>query len=433
MNNRERVNQSRNIIVGQLQKQRWYPLKNYDPERLEITTIYPDIGEEGESIFVEMTGNNRKINLLLNFRNDSVNDSIADCEVVTFIDQVLSHKFENLKFKGNETLLMENLKSCRALNANQSNSSFVLNNSLIGKFMRTYSDLSNPDFVIPLKLWEEAYFRDIPEPVGLIEFKQEQCLFSFFRFLPGSGDYWSYLYERINFQNGKQIIEEESEKLSELTARLHVALSTIKGSEFEPESLTESDIVSMESSMGQYCDKLLNICRSIKQTNSHAAQILEKSTLLESRIHSLHLFLNCGLKKQRIHGDYHLGQILKTEAGAKIIDFEGEPMRSSAYRIAKQSPMKDLAGLIRSFDYLCSSKLGENKSINIESERIIIDAYLRKRSSTDRNFSMYTDQFRKLIGIFILEKAIYEAIYEYENRPEWINIPLSYISYSLSK
>lgn len=250
--------------------------------------------------------------------------------------------------------------------------------------------------------------------------------------MPGSTDYWSYLYDILKEEKDGTLVMNEAMRLSKITARLHHALADLKGKEFEPESFTISDATLLQSSLMELGEKFINICRQIQEFNPYAQIILKNSSVLEDKINSVMNILNTTLRKQRIHGDYHLGQILKTEDAPKIIDFEGEPMRSSAYRRSKQMPMKDLAGLIRSFDYLCSAKLGNENKLAAESREIIIRTYIETRSDQDISFSGNVDQFRRILDVFIMEKAIYEAIYESENRPDWINIPLSYIAKFLS-
>lgn len=433
MNNRERINIFKKIITEDAMKQRWFPLKNVDSSSFIITAVYPEEGDERDTVLVQMESGTRKLNLLLNFEQDRFLDSINSGEVLPLIEDIISKKFDELKFKGNLKSLKDHMLNFRALNANQSNSSFVLDNAIIGKFMRTYTKIDNPDFVIPMKLWNETSFRNIPEHIGQIEFLEDQCLFTFSRFLPGSTDYWSYLYEKLRGENDRTFILDEASKISEITAGLHNALAGLKGKEFEPEKFTNSDTMGLESSLWEYSEKLKTICADMEKTNPYARIIGTKSSVMDQRIRDVMKILNTGMKKQRIHGDYHLGQILKTDDSPKIIDFEGEPMRSSEYRNAKQMPMKDLAGLIRSFDYLCSSKLGTDNHLGVESKERIIKSYIKERNNLDENSSQNMDQFRTILDIFIMEKAIYEAIYESENRPDWINIPLSYLANFLSR
>ena len=140
----------------------------------------------------------------------------------------------------------------------------------------------------------------------------------------------------------------------------------------------------------------------------------------------------------RVHGDYHLGQVLRTEEDFVILDFEGEPARSIAERRAKQSPLKDVAGMVRSFGYAAYAALfaftvhapDEYASLVPWAdtwEHWAAEAFLRgytaaagdstllPRGSADRN---------ALLTAFTLDKALYELGYELNNRPDWVRIPL---------
>ena len=142
--------------------------------------------------------------------------------------------------------------------------------------------------------------------------------------------------------------------------------------------------------------------------------------------------------KTRIHGDYHLGQVLNTGRDFMIIDFEGEPSRPLSERKLKRSPLRDVAGMLRSFQYAPFSSLSNNPNWRPEqvellrpwAERwaahvswIFLRAYLDEAAG--ENFVPDTEaDFRILLEAFILDKAVYEIGYEMNNRPGWISVPL---------
>ena len=141
----------------------------------------------------------------------------------------------------------------------------------------------------------------------------------------------------------------------------------------------------------------------------------------------------------RAHGDFHLGQILVTEGDAVIIDFEGEPARNLAERRAKTSPLRDAAGLLRSLDYLSATAMLENDAISDHhdarrrqviqrfaenAELVFLTSYIEALAASP-DLPKTPAEVRRIIDIFLLEKAAYEIAYEARNRPKWLPIPLN--------
>lgn len=140
----------------------------------------------------------------------------------------------------------------------------------------------------------------------------------------------------------------------------------------------------------------------------------------------------------RIHGDYHLGQVLRTGYDFVILDFEGEPARPLADRRAKQSPLKDVAGTLRSFSYAAYMSLSNhaaqrpNDITRLEPwaklwERAVSREFLcayRETALASSALAIGDADFRKLLDLFLIDKALYEVLYELNARPEWVRIPL---------
>jgi maltose alpha-D-glucosyltransferase/alpha-amylase len=143
----------------------------------------------------------------------------------------------------------------------------------------------------------------------------------------------------------------------------------------------------------------------------------------------------------RVHGDYHLGQVLRSRGDFVILDFEGEPARSLAERRARQSPMKDVAGMLRSFSYAAYSGLmrvltrrpGDTDRLEPWArlwEQAACSAFLRVyRLSMKAAGGLLVPEdaevFEQLLEIYVLDKALYELMYELNNRPAWVRIPLA--------
>jgi maltose alpha-D-glucosyltransferase/alpha-amylase len=138
--------------------------------------------------------------------------------------------------------------------------------------------------------------------------------------------------------------------------------------------------------------------------------------------------------RTRIHGDLHLGQTLVTVDDVFIVDFEGEPMRTLAERRAKYLPMRDVAGMLRSFDYACAMEIRRRK-LNADEEgqflrevakdmkSIFLERY-RVAMTGCQSFPQDLFQANDFLTLGLIEKAVYEITYEAANRPDWVNIPI---------
>jgi len=142
--------------------------------------------------------------------------------------------------------------------------------------------------------------------------------------------------------------------------------------------------------------------------------------------------------KTRYHGDYHLGQVLINQHDFVIVDFEGEPSRSLDERRAKHSPLRDVAGMLRSFGYAAAVALEQGVAATpadrarlaaplaqwrAQTEAAFLDGYRGAIGGT-ASWPADADIARRLIDAFTLEKALYELRYELANRPDWVGIPL---------
>jgi maltose alpha-D-glucosyltransferase/alpha-amylase len=140
----------------------------------------------------------------------------------------------------------------------------------------------------------------------------------------------------------------------------------------------------------------------------------------------------------RIHGDYHLGQVLRVKTDFVILDFEGEPARPLAYRRSKQCALKDVAGMLRSFSYAAYATLINYTARHPEDlatlepwarfwERSVAAEFLRayRQAARGANFVPADESdFQNLLDAFLLDKALYEVLYELNSRPAWVRIPL---------
>ena len=216
--------------------------------------------------------------------------------------------------------------------------------------------------------------------------------------------------------------------LGEATGRMHRALASDSADpDFAPEPVTHDDVEAIVRSM------LLTVRDAISELPHpgdagpvpewllreflDAMDGMRPIQRLVEQIQSQSLE---GVKI-RVHGDYHLGQVLHTGAGFKISDFEGEPLRTLAERRRKQPPARDVAGMLRSLSYVAGCQSGEREAgseASTKDQRAFLDGWRSVVKGTDLSSEA-------LMPIFLLEKAFYELRYELRHRPDWVRIPMS--------
>jgi maltokinase len=134
-----------------------------------------------------------------------------------------------------------------------------------------------------------------------------------------------------------------------------------------------------------------------------------------------------------VHGDLHLGQTLRTSAGWKIVDFEGEPAKPLAERQLPDSPWRDVAGMLRSFDY--AARVVERSLGTSVVDADLIETRAEEWSERNKNHFMFayaegplTPEQQLLLNAYVADKAVYETVYETRNRPSWVPIPLQAVA-----
>ncbi len=226
------------------------------------------------------------------------------------------------------------------------------------------------------------------------------------------------------------------------TLRRRPALACAAGPAFLPEPIDRAALVGLAERIERQASTVFDLLAARAPAlpddlKAAAASLLEHRELLVARARDVRRIHDGGWRI-RVHGDYHLGQVLRTEEDFVILDFEGEPARTLAERRAKQSPLKDVAGMLRSFDYAATAALmafTQAATGGLERlapwarawrhwiSRAFIDAYRREVSAA--SIVPAGDGFDALLDAFTLEKALYELGYELNNRPDWARIPLN--------
>lgn len=238
-------------------------------------------------------------------------------------------------------------------------------------------------------------------------------------------------------------------RLGQRTAEMHLALASDKSNPaFAPEPFTANYQRSLYSSLRKMVkDRFKLLDQSLPKLNNETKELAKKVLALEDSV--LEAFseiykLRMTAVKTRIHGDFHLGQVLFTGKDFIIIDFEGEPGFSFSERRLKKNQFKDVAGMMRSFHYAAFGKILLNENYRQQDRefleqwaeqwqhyvsRFYLGAYMEKMGM-GKNLSYENDV---LIRTFLLDKAIYELGYELNNRPDWVITPLRGIYYLMNR
>ena len=235
--------------------------------------------------------------------------------------------------------------------------------------------------------------------------------------------------------------------LGKRTAELHVALASNRDDpDFSPEPFSILYQRSLYQSMRNHSGQMLQLLK--KNLNSvrgvvldDALKVLDRQNVLLNRFRAL-LSRKINANRTRIHGDFHLGQVLYTGKDYVIIDFEGEPARPLTERRIKRTPIRDVAGMLRSFHYAAYTSLfGHLGSAMVRPEDLaamepwariwnvwISSTYLQSyldHAQSGGFLPAHREELNILLDVYLLEKALYELGYELNNRPDWVRIPLA--------
>jgi len=365
--------------------------------------------------------------------------------------------------------------------AEQSNTSIFYDDRLVMKLFRRQRGGPNPDCEIGRYLTEQVHFDGIPPFAGVIEYLpvngEPQTLAMLQGFMANQGDGWTLALEELSqyyercataawpegegslaaadlMDLGQRepsplareyvgIALDSAAMLGKRTAQLHLALgSPTDDPSFAPEALADNDVQGLIGSLRKDASRVLDLLKD--SVADLPDEFIDLAGLVLGRrsqiLDSFKLEAQEGVLGQRIriHGDYHLGQVLQVKTDYVILDFEGEPARPLGERCAKSSPLKDVAGMVRSLSYAAYSGLIAHTARRPEDwktlepwarlwERSMGAEFLRAYRNTARNAPFLPsseDGFRKLLAIFLLDKALYELSYELNNRPTWVRVPL---------
>ena len=344
-------------------------------------------------------------------------------------------------------------RSIRSMTVEQSNTSLVLDETVIMKLFRQVAVGPNPDLELNRLLTNEG-FEHVPPQVGEVVYEGEIDgdevsidLGVAQQFVADGVEGWqetrarlSSLYDEVDAEDAAEdrafLVEERTgeflraiEQLGDATASLHVLLSREEIEQnLVPEPIDEHDIVEWADRVSIELERLQ---RELPEALGPLAQAVEE------RVNAFRQLSADGLKT-RIHGDFHLGQVLLTTRVWMILDFEGEPARPLADRRTKQSPLRDVAGMLRSFSYAGWSALldraapGSSEWTRLEPwadswEMLARDRFLASyvtRAHEAKFLPESRDDMLTTLDMFEIDKALYEIGYERSHRPDWLPIPL---------
>jgi maltose alpha-D-glucosyltransferase/alpha-amylase len=363
--------------------------------------------------------------------------------------------------------------------AEQSNTSILFDELAILKLFRRLRSGENPDVEITRFLTNVAHFQNIPAYLGDVHRKDDGTTIALLQaFAPNEGDGWAWTldelaryYESVaacpppssvgaptTILSTPELPPEAHEHagfyidaarlLGRRTAELHLALATpTQDAAFSTEGFSPEDLASeRERIERQASTSLAALERTLAEPTqsfpsdltAHARELLARRPNVKIALSRLTGEPGRFGQRIRIHGDYHLGQLLRARTDFLIVDFEGEPARSLEERRRKQSPLRDVAGMLRSFSYAAHSGLAHHvqrrpdQAVALQPwavlwENSVSNAFLSGYRETIGSHQLLpsAEDAQTLLSALLLEKAFYELLYELNNRPSWVNIPLT--------
>jgi len=378
----------------------------------------------------------------------------------------------------------------RVLKAEQSNSSIIYGESFFLKLYRRVEEGINPDQEMVRHLSETKRYEHVPPFAGSLEYRRtgsDPTVIGLMQgFTPNEGDAWTMTldavgryFERVLTNQEKlprkeydlasmfdvtfdslpplfqnligSIFFDRMTTLGQRTGEMHKVLAAAREPDFKPEPFSTLYQKSLYQSLRKNASRGLkslkdNLKTLPEQLQPEAQSILSIDNAILGQIRRV-TEKKIAARKIRIHGDYHLGQVLSTGKDFIIIDFEGEPARAPSERRLKYPAFRDVAGMVRSFHYAIYNVFFQQYRIRPEDIQLlepwitpwfyyVSGAFLHSYLDTVRDANFVPedrDQLEILLNVFLLDKSIYEIGYELNNRPDWVRIPIEGIKFIMQE
>ncbi len=493
---REGSHLDRNVLPDYLPRQRWFGSKNEKIKNVAVTPLAALAGAENNQVLAtlrvdlengenhtyampmlmnwgphsELTASQRGFALAKVRRGPRVGTLLDAATEESFFatlleklraGEVIPAEHGEIRFSGNALLAdVPTNHAAKVLQIEQSNASGVVGENILVKFYRRLESGLQPEIEMAQFLSEHAHYGHTPKFLGCVEHiagSERTALAGAFQFVHNQGDAWHVVTSAIERMLEEYGLGGDVTELPELafplniggmlgrrTAELHLALATpTEDQAFAAEQVGADDIERWANDSRAEADRTFAAL-----DKARAAQIpesgLECISLLQAHKGRIERLLEACRRlkpsgqKIRHHGDFHLGQVLIVKDDLMIVDFEGEPTRTLEERRRKTSPLRDLAGMLRSLDYAAWAALDRVTALGVTSpdqmralafawrDRAIEDCVAEyiKTASASAIYPDHKETAAGLLYVFLLRKALYEVRYEVGSRPDWLSIPV---------
>jgi trehalose synthase-fused probable maltokinase len=426
-------------LIDYVTQQRWYGAKSRSVAHSEIldTVVLRTTEPQFALALVEMrydTGAHDIYQLLYAIRDGETEiDGLQDAQLAR---ELVSAMRSGLSLQGTEGVcefapiegfagLGRELLDARPVGAEQSNTSIVFDDELILKVFRRLEPGINPELemlrfltehgfanIAPLGGWYAYSGGPLAATLGILQ-----------QFVANGRDGWELALEEVSEKPDSFL--DRLQRLGAVTGEMHTVLgSDANDPAFSPETPSVESLGLLTATVDEEIERVF---LTLPEDDERLQPIVGRGEEVREQLRMLTHAGSVG-KVIRTHGDYHLGQTLWAEADWVILDFEGEPARSVPERRRKRSPLRDVAGMLRSFAYVATAA-EQIRGASVpdgwedQARTRFLEGYL---SAVDPSLlPSGQTAIDRLLAVFELEKAVYELRYELDNRPDWVGIPVA--------